>query len=187
MRVPSLILVAVLGTSCASAPAGPPSEVGGEIVLALDEGREARAQELFESSSSADWRNRLYPVLFGTAGDRFSAGNSPSSTPILRFMHARYESESVEEALLYSLFVDRSRQSEPDPALVEELANVIATMRAKGSSGPWLELAAVQNALDRGRPNEADPLFDQFLATWDGEPQTLQVYVEDLNRRLVMR
>jgi len=170
--------------ACASTPAGPPADVAQEIVLDLDQGRVEAADATFAKvGERAEYRDKIYPVLYTAAGERFETGEG-DPVPLLRFLAAHYpDAVAVREALVYGLFLERAEQATADAALVAELETTAAELRARATpQTPWLDLIDTQVAIDRGRNADARASFDQFLAAWSGTPNELWPYVEDLER-----
>lgn len=184
--MPKTIAIALpaLLAACASTPAGPPAEVAQEIVVSLDQGRVEAADARFDAvGERAEYRDKIYPVLYTTAGDRFETGEG-DPVPLLRFLAAHYpDAIAVREALVYGLFLERAEQASADPELVKELETTAAELRERATpQTPWLDLIDTQVAIDRGRDTDARASFDQFLAAWSGTPNELWPYVEDLER-----
>ncbi|TDJ72748.1 MAG: hypothetical protein E2O39_06155 [Planctomycetota bacterium] len=185
MKTFAIALPLVLA-ACASTPAGPPADVAHEIVAALDVGRVEAADDAFAAvGERAEYRDKIYPVLFTAAGERFETGEG-DAVPLLRFLAAHYpDAIAVREALVYGLFLERAEQVTADPELVQELETTAAELRERGAPAtPWLDLVDAQVAIDRGRTTEARVAFDQFLVAWNGSPNELWPYVEDLERYL---
>ena len=182
--VGALVCVA---TACASTGVRnfTPESAASEMIVALDEGQSASAAGLFGKVREKD-RDRIYPILFNAAEDRYSAGEVDRSVEILRFMSPRFpEAVSVREALLYGLFLERSESVEANAALLEEMEQTLEELREKQSSAPvWYDLVETQVAIDRGKLDDARESFDRFLAGWSGTPARLELYVEDLTRYL---
>jgi hypothetical protein len=172
---------------CATVPSGPPEEVAPRIVAALDEADEDEAEELFDRAGGRDARERLYPLLYSEAEQRYERGESAGAARVLRFMAPRYErARAVREALVYSLFLERARAEEPPPPeLLVELETQLGALRAAGGELPhWVALVEAQLAVDRGQAVAALEALERFHASWDGEPEMLGVYVDDLERHL---
>src|SRR5262245_34840371 len=114
-RLASLIVLS--GIAGCQTPPGRRPDVAAAIVADLDAGHAPAAKERFEQAIKEDeYSDKLYPILYRAAVDRYSQGNATGSTPILRFLAAEYpHSLAVREALLYSLFLERSAQAQPDP------------------------------------------------------------------------
>ncbi len=184
MRIALLLPVAALLWSCATVPTDP-AALGNEIIRDLDAGLEAEADAAFaDIAGSARLRETLYPVLFGEARSRYAAGDYEGAARLLRFSASHYEAATaVREALLYTLFLVRAGLPAPDAALAREMDALLVELRERGAiTGPWADLVAAQNAIDRGRVQEAEAPFQRFLATWDGQPAELAAYVQDLGR-----
>jgi hypothetical protein len=177
----------VLLAGCASTPVGPPEEVAPRIVAALDAGKEHDAVELFEASAREKGAaERLYPLLYEEARARYQKGESEPSARVLAFMSRRYpEALAVREALVYALFLERAESEVPAPELVAAIGTAIEELRKAGASPPWIALVEAQQAIDRGEPDAARAAFAGFKQDWDGRPEELTVYVEDIERYLV--
>jgi hypothetical protein len=179
------VLVVLAG--CATTPAGPPEEVAPKIVAALDGGEADEAEALFEGSArSDDARERLYPLLYAEARARYERGESAGAARVLRFMVPRYpKARAVREALVYALFLERARAESPSSELVAELGERVTELRGAGGQPPvWVSLVEAQLAIDRGEPEMALEALAVFQGSWDGRPEELGVYVDDLERYL---
>ena len=189
LRLPPVLLLACALAACTAAPPGPPEQVGQELVAHLDEGREQKAQHLFERvEGDARYTERLYPLLYQAARERYSGGQPELSARILEFMSGRYpDATGVREGLVYALFLERAGSLNPDPALLEDLTDAVAALRERVPVEvlpPWIDLVETQLAIDRGRTAEAREALARLLARWDGQPEALAVYVDDLERHL---
>ena len=183
---PTFLVLALLA-ACQTAPPGPPEEVAAQIVEALDTDRPAAASDLFDRvANETEHREKIYPVLFEAARERWEAGATRDSVALLRFLAEHYpEGRAVREALLYGLMIERARQQTPDPELVEEMQDNLDYLREKPVDAPeWIDLIEVWVLIDRGRVTEAREVFGHFLATWEGSPPSLMLNVEDLDRYL---
>ena len=180
------ILCAALA-ACASTPSGPPEEIAPKIVALLDEDKADDAEDLFERAARADEvRDQLYPLLYETARARYEKGEAQGSARVLRFMAEQYpNSLAVDEALVYALFLERAGTEEPSSEMVQELGKAIAHLREGTTEAPaWVELAAAQQAIDRGDLGAARQAYARFqLAKRETSP-ALTVYVEDIDRYL---
>lgn len=182
MRTWPVLFLSFVFAACASVPASPDS-VGERLVAALDDGDVREADGLFDSlARDPDAVERVYPVLYEAAEARFDAGEPARASAILRFMAPRYpDARSVREAWLYALFLERAESDEADPALVDEMETLVGEL--EGPPRPlWVDLAATQVAVDRGRGAEAGESYVRFVDAWSGEPASLMPYVEDLER-----
>ncbi len=186
MRILLPILLLATTSACVSAPLAPPGEVGSEIVLALDEGRSAEADRLFERSAAQnDHSERLYPVLYEAARERYETGDFDGSAVLLGFMAEHYPSSaSVHEARLYSLFLQRAGQETADPELVDEIEAGLGPVLASAEAPAWAYLVRTQWAVDRGEMDVARASLKSFEGRWNGEPEELVVYVSELVRFL---
>jgi hypothetical protein len=185
--VPVLLLALPLAAGCAAAPAGPPDQVAARIVVDLDRGESDDARELWKGvAARPEHRERIYPILYQAARERYSRGDVAGSSRILRFMEPRYpDALAVRQALLYSLFVERALMEAPDPKLVAAIEEGLADVREGSAQLPaWVDLVATQTAIDQNRLSEARESFGRFRSQWQGEPQELALYVEDLERYL---
>lgn len=189
MRITPAILTCLLVASCATPP-GPPVEVGMGIVTALDAGDVPAAEAQFARvARDAKYRQRIYPVLYDEARDRYASGNVAAAVPLLRFLSDQYSSSvAAPEALLYALFLQRSRQDQVDPRLTVEIDTVLATLRERREDLPaWVALVDAQQSIDRGDVEVARAAFERFESQWDGQPAALAIYVDDLQRYLSER
>ena len=180
------ILLCALG-ACATTPPGPPEEVAPRITAALDAGRTKEADELFAASASDEGASeQIYPLLYEEAHGRYQKGESEPSARILRFMARRYpKARAVREALVYALFLERAASDPPNPELVQEIGTAVGDLRKSGGVVPtWIGLVEAQLAIDRGEPHAAREVFAGFKQAWDGQPDELTVYVEDIDRYL---
>jgi hypothetical protein len=180
----SLGIVLVLLAGCRTAASGPPEELAPRMVAALDAGDEEAAAELFDATSDGA-RERLYPLLYEEARTRYAGGMSAEAARVLRFMAPRYpRARAVREALVYALFLERARAPEAPPELVAELDALVGELRAAGEPPLWIALVEAQLAIDRGEPLAALEALAAFQSGWDGQPEELAVYVDDLERYL---
>lgn len=189
MKIRALLSVSLLAAACASAPrpTGPPEELGPLVVAELEAGRPDAARELLEPALADEaYAERLYPVLYEAAREQYEAGDPALAADVLALVVEGYpEADAAREALASALFLERAGRSQADPESVQELAGAIDDARRHLADPPaWLELAAAQNAIDRGRLAEARQSLELFRQTWDGEPAALALYVEDVERWL---
>lgn len=183
----SLGLLSLFLVACVSSPAGPPAEVAANLVSFLDEGATADASDLMEQVSRKNgYFERIYPVLFEAARERYGAGDPAGAARILRLMSNSYpKAMAVREALIYSLFMQRAAIDKPDLVLTNELEETLAEFAAQaGVQSAWFDLIGTQAAIDAGKLDEARESLLRFLDAWDGEPASLLTYVEDLERYL---
>ena len=186
MRSTTLCSILLLA-SCATVPTGTPKEVATTLIEDLDAGRVQDADDLFDRIADDDsYREKVYPVVFEAARERYAQGDPAAAAQLLRFMAPRYpDALSVREALLYSLFLERAQSTAPDPALMEELDEALSELRASATEVPvWVDLVAAQQAVDRGERSAARESLARFLERWEGQPPELLLYVEDLERYL---
>lgn len=178
MRFPTILTAAFLAGCALTSVA--PEEAGPRIVTALDEGKVSEAASVFGDTAE---RERLYPVLYQAAETRFEEGRYAQASEVLRFMKERYpDARSVREALLYSLFLERAEGGGLEEEELEEMAALASELENAPGAEPWVRLASVQVAVDRGRPEEAREALTGFVDSWDGQPASLLPYVEDLER-----
>lgn len=181
-----IIVLALAAVACVSTPPGTPEEVAAGVIDELDAGRPAEAGELFARiASDAEAREKIYPILFFEARDRYRLGDAAGAAEVLRFMAPRYPAgAAVREALLYSLFLERAQSETADAALVDEIGDVLADMGEGEVVPEWVDLVRSQQAIDRGELSVARDALAQFLDSWEGNPPELMLYVEDLERYL---
>ena len=157
------------------------------IATALDEERADDAEELFEASASeAGATEQIYPLLYEEASKRYQKGEGARSARILGFM-ARYypKARAVREARVYALFLERAQGDVPEPELVKDIGTAVGDLRKAGGETPlWIGLVEAQLAIDRGELVAAREAFAGFQKDWDGSPEELTVYVEDIDRYL---
>jgi hypothetical protein len=180
-----ILLVTVAG--CATTPPGPPEEVAPRIAVALDEGRTDEAQDLFDASTSESGASeQIYPLLYEEANTRYQKSESAHSAAILGFMARNYpRARAVREARVYALFLERAHGDAPSPELVKELGTAVAELRKAGGETPlWIGLVEAQLAIDRGEHPAAREAFAGFKKAWDGSPEELAIYVDDIDRYL---
>jgi len=183
----SFLLSIPLFAACISTPAGPPETVAGEILAALEAGESAKADKLFKPvARKEEYRQKIYPTLYGAAQDRYDRDDIDGSVDILRFLGEHYpDATAVREALVYGLFLQRSTLDEADPDLSAEIDGSLAKVRAKTATPPvWFDLVETQQEIDRGRLVEARAAYERFRSNWEGTPDSLWVYVDDLERYL---
>jgi len=181
------LLIFLLLSSCASSPPAPPEDVAQQILVALEDDQPAQAERLFaQIADQREHREKVYPVIYDAAGEHFSAGDVESATRLLRFMSDVYpDARSVDEALLYALFLERAEQAKPQAALLEEIESTLARLQSgPGDAAPIVDLVATQHAIDIDRLPDARLSFERFLANWDGSEGELITYVEDIDRYL---
>jgi len=186
MRTTILLFFSCLSLfACQAAPAGPPEEVAGEILMAIESDQPARADDLFDRSGE-DSRESMYPILFSAAQERYERGDAAGAVALLRFMADRYpEASSVRQALLYGLVIRRSTQNVATAEQISETDATLRSLREESATLPlWVDLVEAQLRIDQNRLAEARQAFDRFLAAWDGQPVELMVYVEDIDRYL---
>ncbi len=175
-------------SSCAATggSAGPPDQVATEIVRALDEGRTDEAHDLFDDASGSEaMRQQLYPLLYEAAQDRYVRGDATGSTELLRFLSKEYPSaQAVQRALLSSLFLLRGEQDSPTPELTARLEKSLKAVRAQSRPPVWTDLVETQLLIDQGRLTEALASFERFAGAWDGQPEAIAIYVDDIERYL---
>jgi hypothetical protein len=193
MRTPSTtafaLALSLLLASCLSSgasPSGSPDNVADQIVNALDDGRVDDASDLFENvAASEEYRQKIYPLIYEAAQDRYVRGDAAGSTALLRFMASEYpEADAVQRALLFSLFQLRGQQSAPSPELISEMEATVKAVRSQSRAPVWVDLVATQLLIDQGRLSEALDTFERFAGSWDGQPEAIAVYVEDIERYL---
>lgn len=180
-------VLTLLLAACAGTPSGPPEMVAEGILADLDAGRPQAAAERFRAAAAdADVRQRIYPMLYGDARRRYESGDYASAGLCLEFLAEHYpDAAAVREALVYALFLERSRLPAADPELVERIGRALTAVHERSVDPPaWLDLVAAQNALDQARPEQARVALARFHAGWDGHPAGLQTYIEDLDRYL---
>ncbi len=183
MRTTFFILLCLPFLACQSAPSGPPEEVAGEIMLAIESHQPARAADLFVRSSE-DSQESMYPVLYSAAQERYERGDAAASVELLRFMVDHYpRAYSVRQALLYGLMVRRSTQDVASADQIAETEEILASLREDSAEPPfWVDLVETQLRIDQNRLGEARQAFERFLSSWDGQPVELMAYVEDIDR-----
>jgi len=185
----SLAALLVSLAACVTTSSPPPEELANELITTLDEGKTDEARERFERvEHDAEYRDKIYPVLFGAARRRYLEGNGAGAAVLLRFLHEGYpDAVAVREALVYSMFLERASVEHPDPALTVELEQLLAEMRAtEGPLPVWVDLIEAQQGIDRGDTEGARAAYERFVASWDRRPgdPVLEVYVDDIGRYL---
>ena len=192
MKAPILFAAMSVGllSGCTLAPLAPAGEVGTSILASLDDNDTDTAADLFsQAARRKGYLDRIYPVLYEAAQDRFREGDSAGSARVLRFMASSYpNATAVREALLYALLIERSRATSAEQGLLDEMEQTLRDLRARSvSTTAWIDLVETQLSIDRRRLAEAREAFDRFLAAWNGEPAELAVYVEEIDRYLRSR
>lgn len=185
----SLAALLLVLAGCVTPASPPPEELANELITTLDEGKTKEARERFERvEDDAEYREKVYPVLFGAARGRYQQGDGAGAAVLVRFLHEAYpDAVAAREALLYSLFLARASQETPDPALSAELEQLLADMRAgEGPLPVWVDLIEAQQGIDRGDTTGARAAYERFVAAWDRRPgdPVLEVYVDDIGRYL---
>lgn len=184
-----LILGAALfAGSCASTPraTGSPEQVAARILTALDERRADDAGELFDDvAASETHRQQIYPVLYEAAQDRYARGDASGSSTLLTFLADAYpDAQAVRRALLYSLFLERAQADAADPALLERMEAAVRSVRSQPRPPIWADLVETQLRIDQGRLAEALDSFERFAGAWNGLPEAIGIYVDDIERYL---
>jgi hypothetical protein len=178
----------LLLAACASSrtPSGSPDKLATEIMNALDDGRVDDAVNLFaDVSKSEEYRQKIYPLLFESAQDRYVRGDAAGSTALLSFMAKEYpDADAVQRALLFSQFMLRGQQESASPELIEEMEQTVKAVRTQSRPPVWVDLVETQLLIDQGRLNDALDSFERFAEGWDGQPEAIAVYVEDIERDL---
>jgi hypothetical protein len=180
-------LACACATACVAAPPLDPEQGAPRIVALLDAQKTREADELFEAEArEAAFRDALYPLLYAEARGRFEHGAAPGAATILRFMMRQYPgSIAVREALVYALFLERAASPQAAPELVAELGAVLATLQHEDVTlPPYVELALVQQAIDRGEPAVARDALARFQRAGTDAPPEIVLYAEDLDRYL---
>jgi hypothetical protein len=183
--VPAMALLA-LG-ACAGPRLGTPNEITQDVVAAVDEERTADAVEIMEAvGRRKDLKDLVFPQLYSAAQMRYENGDPRGAAGILRALAAGYKkATSVRVGLAYSLFLVRAEATKPSPDEVAELATVLDEIDGMATSPPaWVRLARAQNSIDRGDLGAARDAMVLFRQEWDGTPQGLAPYVDDLDRYL---
>ena len=186
--VTTVLVTLPLFVSCASTskPSGSPDKVATEIVNALDDGRVDDAASLFENvSKSEEYRQKIYPLIYEAAQDRYVRGDAAGATALLSFMAEEYpDADAVQRALLYSLFLLRGQQDTASSELLEQMERSVSAVRAQSRPPAWVDLVATQLLIDQGRLGDALDTFERFAGSWDGQPEAIAIYVEDIERYL---
>lgn len=180
--------VLVVNNGCQTTPPGPPAAEAASIVADLDADKPDAASGRFKRvTREQGFSDKLYPLLYEKARERYQRGDGAGASRILGFMSERYvHGTAVREALLYALFLERAGASKPDPKLVDKLEAALLAAREKpANDSAWRELIETQIAIDRGRLPEAKEALKRFRAVWDGKPDALATYVEDVDRYLL--
>jgi len=186
MRALVSFLLCCVAFSCTTPP-GPPAEVGSQIIAAIEAQDGDEATRLYRRIRGKEsYRQRIYPVLFDAAKVRYEKGESAGAIPLLRFLVANYEdAAAARQALLYALFIERAGQAKPDAEIVKEMDRLLGELDGHLEAPPvWISLAKAQTAIDRGELDTARESFAAFKKDWDGEPDSLAIYVEDVERYL---
>ncbi len=192
MKIPTPIVASLASLAVMSCVTitGPPERIAAEIVVALEEGNSGEASNLFERvQGDEDYRQQIYPVIYDAARNHYNAGETAQALDLLRFMVPRYpDARALREALVYSLFLERASAPSPEAGLARELDGAIEALAERSvGEAPWLALIETQTAIDRGQFPEARKSFERFLAGWQGGPEPVAAYVDDLGRYLAMQ
>jgi outer membrane protein assembly factor BamD (BamD/ComL family) len=177
----------LLLAACRTAPPAPPDELAKTLLTEIDAGRAKEARELFERvADDEEYRDKIYPVVYGAARTRYQEGNAAGAATLLRFLHGAYPSAaSVREALLYALFLERAGAKDSDPELAAEIDELLADLRAAEAPLPaWIDLIEAQQAIDGRDPVRARDAYARFLASGNHQPndRLMALYVEDIGR-----
>lgn len=187
MKLTHVLFALPLMAACATTATAPPEELGANIVSALDEENAGRARSIFRTvEDDESYRERVYPIVFGAARERFESGDNEGAARQLAFLREAYpEAGQVRVALLYALFMQRASLAEPTPELTSALDAAVVGVREASTQPPALvDLIDAQRAIDQGEMDAARVSYDRFLANWNGSPGSLVVYVEDVGRYL---
>lgn len=182
--------IALLCFSCAATSVSTfatPEEATAAIVTAAEAGDKAEAVRIFDSfARSSVQRDRVYATLFDAASERYESGRSSEAARILDFVTAKYPNAiAAREALVYALFLERADGGAATASSMKEMRSAISAVRsATPNPSPWIDLAETQVAIDEGDLSAARVVFAEFLGDWDGTPDSIVLYVEDIDRYL---
>lgn len=181
------VLSLMLFGACMGPRLGTPTQVTQDVVGATDEGRTEDAIDILEAVvRRPDLRDLVFPQLYAVARERYEEGNPREAAGILRALSAGYK--GANSALLgfaYSLFLVRAETASPSPGEIDELRAVLDEIESRSSStAPWVRLARAQNSIDRGELDAAREALADFHKRWDGQPDSLAPYIDDLGRYL---
>ena len=175
-------------SACASTAARPdsPEQIAALIVSAVDDQRTDVADKLFEDAADNEThRQQIYPLLYEAAQDRYVRGDAAGAADLLTFLTEAYpDGQAVERALLYSLFLLRAEQEQADPALLTRMGDALKAVRSQVRPPVWTDLVQTQLLIDQGRLSEALDAYERFVGSWDGQPEAIGVYVDDIERYL---
>ena len=179
--------VLVLLGGCSLAPSDPPGEVASRILEDLEAERTQQAADRFDAVANDErYRQVIFPVVYEAAGQRYRNEELKDAAGLLEFLNDRYpQAAAPREALLYALFIQRAGSEEPNPDTLARMETLIQEIRALSVSPPgWVDLAAAQNGIDRGRLSDSREAYARFRAEWSGDPPELAEYVTELGRYL---
>jgi hypothetical protein len=155
-----------------------------EILTAIDQNNARRANLVMEDADELEgYPERIEPKLFAAAEQCYREGDHSGACDILRFMKQYYPADpAVREALLLSLFLERTKQQAPDPALIEEINVELEGLQLRTPILPaWIKLLDTQISIDVGDISRAAESLNAYLSSGDIDPR-LADYVEELWR-----
>ena len=164
-----------------------PEEATAAIVTAAEAGDKGEAIRIFDSfARSSVQRDRVYATLFEAASERYEEGRSADAARILDFVTGKYPNAiAAREALVYALFLERADSGEASDASMKAMRSAIEAVRSSTPTpSAWIDLAETQVAIDEGDLDAARRTFGEFLGDWNGTPDSIVLYVEDIDRYL---
>ncbi|MEM1451682.1 MAG: hypothetical protein AAF957_24730 [Planctomycetota bacterium] len=185
-----LLAASTLAWSCASTTVSTfasAEEATAAIVTAAANGNADEAERIFDSfARSSVQRDKVYATLYQAAEERYEAGRGQEASLILALVTKKYpKAAAAREALVYARFIERAESGSSSEESNREMRAAIDDLRASsGSAPPWVDLAETQLAIDEGDMDLAARSFETFLEGWNGQPESLALYVEDINRYL---
>lgn len=180
------LLLAAIPCACSSAEprSTSPQRLTNQIVTHLEAGEYEAASELFENSSENAQRG-LYSSLMSAGEESYDTAQDESAVAIFFFMADHYpDSPAAQEALLYSLFIQRTKQEEPTREQIDEIGTVLENLPESLKGTAWVALVETQYWIDRNRPAHAQAAYENFQGIWNGRPSFLSEYVMEIERWL---
>lgn len=193
MRIQALIAVILahlVGVSCISTSVkyySSPEEATVAIIESIDAGDDGEASRAFDSFARGSiQRDRVFAELYGTAEQRYDAGDTAGAAEVWEFVTMKYPGAvNARESLVIARFVERAERGSATEEGTRALGEAVAGYRGVATDpSAWVDLASVQHSIDAGDLATARADFIRFVDGWDRQPAALMPWVEDLGRYL---
>jgi len=186
LRAAMLAAILLPAVGCSFAPDLTADEAANKISDHLVAGEVDEAEDIFDDvDGNEHHRETVYSVVYARAGDMYRKQKWSVAAVQLRFLSEHYEDAAApRQALLYTLLRQRAQQTRtPSTEQVKEVKRLVKTIRKQEENpSPFVALAAAQAAVDEGRVDVARKEYDQFRASWDGQPRDLLEYTVEFDR-----